>query len=57
MVTCLECEDLDNRMVETVAYLNRMIRQHKDSPTLIVWIELKGFIEKEILKREIVREM
>lgn len=42
---------------DKVALLNRMIRQHPQSPTCMSWLDMKEFIETELLGYEVKREM
>ena len=52
-----ELEKLHKIIVEKVALLNRMIRQHPKSPMITTWITIKEVIEKEFLGEEITFEM
>lgn len=42
------------RIIEDrVGLLNRLIRQHPENPAIITWINIKEFLEKELLGYEI----
>lgn len=52
-----QLEEAQKKAEEKVALLNRMIRQHPESPQVIAWIAMKEYIEKEVLGREVTYEM
>ena len=48
--------EMQKTVESIVSGLNRLIRQHPESPSIIVWIGIKEVLENEILGYEVIWE-